>query len=148
MADDEPSRREHKKAKRHEQKSKRSEKSKRRDHDSRDHGSGSAAPQPTVWPWHTMRFQLIDYVNGYAAGGREIEGSCIVQGKVGSFDMSSFSGLTSYVRSTFEIDPELSPVFRSGVRAPASPSAHSVHAVLALERTPWWLSNTRTELCV
>ena len=139
MADDEPSRHEHKKAKRHEQKSKRSEKSKRRDHDSRDHGSGSAAPQPTSVPWHAMQFQLIDCVNGYAAGRQEIDGSCIVRGQVGGFDMSSFSGLVSYVCRTFEIDSELRTVFRSGVRAPASPSAHSVHAMLALERTPWWL---------
>ena len=138
MADDESSHRKRKKASRHEHGGGRSER-RRRHGDSRDHGSGSAAPQPTSVPWHAMQFQLIDCVNGYAAGRQEIDGSCIVRGQVGGFDMSSFSGLVSYVCRTFEIDSELRTVFRSGVRAPASPSAHSVHAMLALERTPWWL---------
>ena len=147
MADHERSGRKRRKAERREHVVSSSER-RRRDRDSRDHGSGSAAPQLTSVPWHAMQFQLIDCVNGYAAGKQETDGTCIVRGRVGDFDMSSFSGLVSYVCRTFEIDSELRTVFRCGVRAPASPSAHSVHAMLTLERTPWWLSITRAELCV
>ena len=72
-------------------------------------------------PWQIMQFQLIDSVNGYAAGRQEIDGSCIVRGQVGSFDISNFSALVDYVRSTFTIDPELRLVFRAGVRARSAP---------------------------
>ena len=110
MADHERSGRKRHKAERREHVVSSSER-RRRDRDSRDHGSGSAAPQLTSVPWHAMQFQLIDCVNGYAAGKQETDGSCIVRGRVGDFDMSSFSGLVSYVCRTFEIDSELRTVF-------------------------------------
>ena len=70
-------------------------------------GDEAAALQPTVMPWQCMQFQLMDCVNGYAAERQEIDGSCIVLGQVGSFNMGSFPGLVNYVREAFEIDLEL-----------------------------------------
>lgn len=69
------------------------------------------------------------------AGRQEIDGSCIVQGQVADFDMSSFSGLVGYVCKTFDIDPGLRLAFSSQVRAPASALASSVRALLALEHS-------------
>jgi len=54
-----------------------------------------------------MYFRLVDSINNYAEGRRELDGSCIVKGLVGGFDISDFSGLIGYVRETFQIDPEM-----------------------------------------
>ena len=97
MSDDELSEeRKHKEHKKH--KSSKRHKSgtrdrSRHDRDRRDHGSRDTAPQSTTGPcWQTMQFKLINGVNRYNAGRQEIDGSCIVQGQVADFDMSSFSG--------------------------------------------------------
>ena len=140
MSDDELSEeRKHKEHKKH--KSSKRHKSgtrdrSRHDRDRRDHGSRDTAPQSTTGPcWQTMQFKLIDGVNRYNAGRQEIDGSCIVQGQVADFDMSSFSGLVGYLCKTFDIDPGLRLAFSSQVRAPASALASSVRALLALEHS-------------
>lgn len=135
MSDDELSgERKHKEHKKH--KSSKRHKHSRHDRDRRDHGARETAPQSTTGPcWQTMQFKLIDGVNRYNAERQEIDGSCIVQGQVADFDMSSFSGLVGYVRETFDIDPGLRLAFSSQVRAPASALASSVRALLALEHS-------------
>ena len=60
-----------------------------------------------------MQFELIDCINGYAAGRQELDGTVTLRGLLrvrttpGVFDLSDFARLMCYVRERFDVLPEI-----------------------------------------
>ena len=107
-----------------------SKKHKKRHHDS-DGGSseGGVQAEAPTWPWHRMAFDLVDGINGYGGAtpdsrtllGMALDGSAAV-------DMSEYTRLVEYLRTTFQINAELRVVLRVPVRyQPEDASGASTH---------------------
>ena len=105
-------------------------KHKKRHHDSDGSSSeGGVQAEAPTWPWHRMAFDLVDGINGYGGAtpdsrtllGMASDGSAAV-------DMSEYTRLVEYLRTTFQINAELRVVLRVPVRYQPEDASLRLHS--------------------